>query len=111
MAIAHALEDPAFGLNVWLTFYLAGDPSQHAVMKRGLEAFGAVNLGRAEGGFVYAKLPVRLEECEIAQRVAQVRDLAEKSQIRIDIIDLDATSDAKEAEFYTLWTARYGTRN
>ena len=103
-AITKAREDPAFGDEGWLTFYLAGDPSQHAAMKPGLQAMKAVNLSGAEGGFVYAKIPVELDESEITQRVSQVRSLAEQSEIRIDIIDLDATAYVTTSNFYTLWT-------
>lgn len=104
IAIAKAREDPAFGDDGWLTFYLAADPFQHAAMRPGLETFNAVNLDGTESGFVYAKLPIALKEDQIAQRVAQVHKLAEKTGVRIDIIDLDASADVRGSKFYTLWT-------
>lgn len=104
-AISKAREDPAFGDDGWLTFYLAGNPCQHAAMRSGLESLNAVNLDGAESGFIYAKLPVPLEVEQIAQRIAQVRKLAEKAEVRIDVIDLDASADVQGSKFYTLWTA------
>lgn len=73
-------------------------------MRPGLKALGAVNLVGAESGFVYAKLPVSVGEEQIAKCVAEVRNLAEIAEVRIDIIHLDASADVEVSKHYTLWT-------
>lgn len=107
-AIVNARNDPSFGQEVWITFYLVGDPDGHASMAPSLVALNAVNLGGAEGGFVYAKVPASLNEAEIQERIAQVRALADKSEIEIAVIDLDAATDVERSKFYTLWTPPTG---
>lgn len=104
-ALTNAQNDAAFGDDGWLTFYLAGSREQHESMKTALIELGAVNLEGAEYGFVYAKVPVLLSVVEIEERVAQVRDLAAKADVAIDIIDLDASTDVERSKFYILWQA------
>lgn len=103
--LANARNDAAFGDDGWLTFYLVGALEQHQAMKPALIELGAVNLEGAEYGFVYAKVPVSLNAVEIEERIAQVRDLAGKANVKVDIIDLDASDVVERSKFYTLWQA------
>lgn len=104
-AIESARNHPSFSNSCWLTFYLAGNPDRHAAMKPGLLKLDAVNLGEAEGGFVYAKIPVSLDEREIEASISSVRKLAEEANVDVEIIDLDSSSDVGESKLFTLWTA------
>ena len=103
--IEEARSNPAFGPEVWLTFYLFGKPKRLKAMALSLEPLGATNLDSSETGVIYAKVPVLLEEPEIVARVKQVRDLADAQDVGIDIIDLDSASDVFESTFYSLWQA------
>ena len=102
-AIEQARNDAAFRDGCWLTFYLAGPPDAHAMMLPGLVALKACNLDGAEGGFVYAKVPVELATSEIEARIALVRQLASDAEIEIVLIDLDASADVERSKFYNLW--------
>lgn len=104
-ALASARADAAFADDAWLTFYLRGDPSRHDAMKPALVAIGARNLEGAEGGFVYAKVPVTLDAQGIEQTVDEVRQLAAKCGLEIDIIDLDSSDDIQKTKVYFLWNA------
>ena len=104
-ALADAQNDAAFGDDGWLTFYLDGAPERHESMKPALIELGAVNLERAEIGFVYAKVPVSLNVVEVEKRIDQVRALAGKAGVEIGVIDLDASTDVERSKFYTLWQA------
>lgn len=102
-AIQKARQDREFTQNGWLTFYLVGAPDRHAKMAAGLQELEAVNLSDGVGGFVYAKVPVSIEEAAIEQQISKVRLLAEKTGVEIDLIDLDSGSDVEKSRFYTLW--------
>lgn len=102
-AIEKATNDPAFGTEGWLTFYLLGNPDRHEAMAPALVALEAINLGGGEGGFVYAKVPVPLDEREIETRVKQVQALTDASGVEILVIDLDSAAAAERSKFYTLW--------
>ena len=104
-AIEGARSHPAFGDACWLTFYLFGNPDCHAAMKPGLLKLEAVNLGGAEGWFVYAKVPVSLDENEIETRISAVHQLADEADVDVEIIDLDSSSDVTQSKLFTLWTA------
>jgi hypothetical protein len=104
-ALASAKEDAAFAEDAWLTFYVCGDPSCHDAMKPALVALGARNLEGAEGGFVYAKVPVTLDAKDIEQTVNEVRHLAAKFGLEIDAIDLDSSDDIYKTKAYFLWNA------
>lgn len=56
-------------------------------MAPALVALEAINLGGSEGGFVYAKVPVPLDEREIETRVKQVQALADASGVEILVVD------------------------
>ncbi|WP_296718636.1 hypothetical protein [Erythrobacter sp.] len=104
-AFISAQNDPAFGDEGWLTFYLCGSFDQHKSMKVGLVALNAINLSGAEYGFVYAKVPTRLSEAEIRSLIEQVHGLATEAGVEIDVIDLDASADVAQSKFYTIWQA------
>ncbi len=104
-AVAKAKADAAFAEQAWLTFYLFGDPWRHHAMKPALVALGAQNLDGAEGGMVYAKVPVTLEVRDIAQKVDEVRLLASGIGLEIHIIDIDSSGDVERATFFSLWNA------
>jgi hypothetical protein len=104
-AIEMARNDPASEHNAWLTFYLMGSPLRHASMEPGLKAVNAVNLGGAEGGFVYAKVPVSMNAAEIEERISYVRKLADDAEVAIELIDLDSSEDIAQTKTYTLWAA------
>ena len=105
VAIAKAKSDPEFEETGWITFYLTGDPESHEKMKPSLMAMGAVNLDGAEGGTVYAKLPVSIDELSITRCVSKTGVLAAQFGIQIDLVDLDSSKDVKTSKFYTLWTS------
>lgn len=104
-ALTRAQNDVAFGDDGWLTFYLAGALEQHVSMKDALIELRAVSLEGAEYGFVYAKVPVSMNVVDIEKRIAQVREVAAKAEVEIDVIDLDASPDVERSKFYTLWQA------
>lgn len=104
-ALAKAKADATFSEQAWLTFYLFGDPWRHDALKPTLGALGARNLGGAEGGTVYAKVPVTLDANDIEQTVDKVRHLASNVGLEIHIIDLDSSEDVERATFYSLWNA------
>ena len=104
MAMAHS----AFRSDAWLTFYLEGRSEQHAAMKDGLEALGARNLGGGESGFVYAKVPVIMDQGAIETRIKEVGNLASDAGVEIGIIDLDAELDVENSKFFTLWKSTVG---
>lgn len=104
-ALAKAKADAAFSQQAWLTFYLFGEPWRHDELKPTLVALGARNLDGAEGGMVYAKVPMMLDFNDIEQTVQEVRQLASRVGLEIHIIDLDSTDDVVRATFYSLWNA------
>lgn len=104
-AVAKAKADAAFAEQAWLTFYLFGDPWRHHALKPALVALGARNLDGAEGGMVYAKVPVTLEARDIEQKVDEVRHLASAVGLEIHIIDVDSSEDVERTTFYSLWNA------
>ncbi len=102
-AIQKAREDRAFAQNGWLTFYLEGAPEYHAAMAPGLRELKAENLTDGAGGWVYAKIPVAIDEIAIEQKISIVRSLADEAGVKIGIIDLDSDSDVGRSKFFTLW--------
>jgi hypothetical protein len=104
-AVAKAKVDDAFAEDAWLTFYLFGDPWRHDALKPALVALGARNLVGAEGGMVYAKVPVTLDAKDIEQTVDEVRHLASGVGLDIHIIDLDSGDNVERSKFYSLWNA------
>ena len=102
-ALTSAKADEAFADDAWLTFYLCGDPDYHGAMKPELVDLGARNLDGAEGGFVYAKVPVRLDPVDIEQKIQIVRQLSARHGLDIAIIDLDSSDDIWISKCYFLW--------
>ena len=89
----------------WLTFYLMGHPSSHRSTWLELKRLGTVNLKGEEGGFVYAKFPVSLDQAKIEQVFETVWKLASEADLDCQIVDLDASPDVERSKFFTLWTA------
>jgi hypothetical protein len=101
--IAEAARLPEFGGNAWLTFYLTGSHSNLESMATALKESGASNLDGAQAGFLYAKLPTKLELSELKRNVRNVRSLADQCGVNIDLIDLDSSSDVERSKFITLF--------
>ena len=96
---------PDFSDGGWLTFYLMGHPDNHRATWPEFQKLGAVNLEGEEGGFVYAKFPVSLEQSKIEEIVERVWAISSEADLDCSIIDLDASTDVKHSKFFTLWTA------
>lgn len=104
-ALKKARADDRFGENVWLTVYFDGEPAAHRAIKPQLERLAATNLCGGEYGFVFAKLPTKLEKSAIIELVAQVLALVSENGVSTSIIDLDSSDDVEKSKFYTIWQA------
>jgi hypothetical protein len=78
---------------LWLTFYLCADAAKLDEAARLLASLEATNLGGADGGFLYPKLPVPREPTAIVARVEQVLRLAFEVSIDVVGVDLDTNAD------------------
>ncbi|WP_394271096.1 hypothetical protein [Qipengyuania sp.] len=104
-AIAKAQTDPDFSPGGWLTFYLFGEPVRHHAIRARLSSLGAQNLGGAEGGFVYAKVPVRIDRASIGKTIDKVQALALEVGLELHLIDLDSSNEVGRSKIYTLCRA------
>jgi hypothetical protein len=99
-AIDQAFASPEFGSAAWLTFYLMGDEADLRALASRLSELGAENLDGAEGGFVYAKLPVEVDARNVQAAADQIGGLAEEHNVVVDHIDLDSSADVTASKFF-----------
>jgi hypothetical protein len=92
---------------VWLTFYLSAEPARLGPLADDLAKIGGSNLDGAEGAFLYAKMPVRLDAADIQRVAADVSAMAATHQVDLDLIDLDSSPEVSRARFFTLYKARH----
>jgi hypothetical protein len=105
-ALSKAASSPEFGSDAWLTFYLCGDPSNLTSLADELAALGGRNLEGAEEGFLYAKLPVRLDAADIQRAAGETSALAEQHKVIVDHIDLDSSPAVGSSKFFSLIKGR-----
>ena len=86
----------------WLTFYLSAAPACLDALALKLSGLGAVNLGGAEGGFLYPKLPVENDPAAVAIAVGNVRALAIDCGVEVISVDVDTSPDVEGSAFREL---------
>jgi len=102
IALDKAASSSDFGADGWLTFCLCGEPAKLRALADDLAALHARNLEGAEGGFLYAKLPVQLDVSDIQRIEGFVSGAAERHGIIIDHIDLDSSPDIGGSKSFSL---------
>ena len=100
-AVDQAAASPQFGTAAWLTFYLSGSERDLTELAADLSELGAENLSGAEGGFIYAKVPVEIKSLSIEAVAGQVSRLAEQHNVLVDHIDLDSSTEVT-SQFFCL---------
>jgi hypothetical protein len=98
----NAASSPEFADDAWLTFYLCGEQSSLESLAGDLAALGARNLDGAEGGFIYAKMPVRLNADDVLRVATEIDALAERRRVIVDHIDLDSSPEIGGSKFFCL---------
>jgi len=106
-ALAKAASSGTFGDSAWLTFYLEGPTVKLESLVESLVPIGGQNLDGAEGGFVYAKLPVALQSDDIKQLASRVCSLATQHGVNVGLIDLDSTENVANSKFFTLYQSTH----
>ena len=102
-AISKARRMPEFDESAWLTFYLSAPPENLETISSLLGQIGGQNLDGSEGGFLYAKLPTKLELDDVRQRAEQVSELAQQCDVSIALIDLDSSCEVIRSKFLNLF--------
>lgn len=94
---------PAFAIpEWWLTFYLTAEHARLDGIADRLSARGAVNLGGAEGGFLYPKFQVANNPVAVTELVAEVRQLATTIGVEVLSVDVDTSPDVERTHFKEL---------
>ena len=105
-ALGKAVSSSDFGDEAWLTFYLCGASKNLTSLADDLANLGARNLDGAEGGFIYAKMPVLLNADDILRVAHETSALAERHNIIVDHIDLDSSPEVDSSKFFSLIEGR-----
>ncbi len=87
---------------LWLTFYLCGDPAKLERTLESLAGIGAVNLEDPSGCFLYPKLPVAGDPLAIVARVEEVLAIAARFKVDALSVDVDTSSDVGATSFKLL---------
>ncbi len=102
-AMDEATGDALFqGRPLWLTFYLNAPQESLEALAPELAGLGAQNLGGAEGGFIYPKIPIADSTAATADVVDRVLSLCDEYNVKPLTIDLDTDPDVTRAKFRTL---------
>lgn len=93
----------AFQIPEWLlTFTLTGSPTALRDMAEFLVPLNAVNLGDAESGFLYPKLPVHSAPNVVAALIGRVLAAAEIYGVEVCAVDADTSADVAASQFEAL---------
>lgn len=93
------------GDELWLTFYLWGEPANLERLAIALQHEGWVNTGGSEGAFLYPKVAVRKTAADIIKKAESTKKLCDAHQVGIILIDADVSPEVggEQRPFVTLY--------
>ena len=98
--------DPQFSAaQVWLTFYLAGEPSRLRELADKLSADGWCDTDGWEGAFLYPKIEADRSAAPIIELAKGVIALCADLGVEVTNIDADTSADVASSKFITLYRA------
>jgi hypothetical protein len=91
------------GNDLWLTFYLSGQPENLWRLSKALEAAGWVNVDGWESAFLYPKVQIKKSVDDVLRAAGATHELCARYDIEILNIDADTSADVKRSHFVTLY--------
>ena len=101
----HLGGSPDFSDDLWLTFYVSGQPERLAALADKLAEAGWVNVGGSDSGFIYPKKAVRNNSQAMVQLAFLTEELCLHHGVEILTVDADTSPDVEQSKFVTLFQA------